>query len=173
MRYLLKRYCAREELKAAEKDEDLDKQFEIPILSLGELAWKCLLNDQLSFYEDELEELEGSNENIVARRLGLVYKKESFRRLKPRHSYSFLHKTFQEYLAASHIAYKLRGREFHIFEQVLFPDHAVKKFRQVFLFVCGILRQEANILFEHMGNVLQEQWDWLKCENTTHCQLFH
>ena len=167
VRCLLRRYCAREELKAAEKDEDLDKQFEIPILSLGELAWKCLLNDQLSFYEDELEELEGSNENIVARRLGLVYKKESFRRLKPRHSYSFLHKTFQEYLAASRIAHKLRGREFHIFEQVLFPDHAAKKFRQVFLFVCGILREEANILFEYMRNVLQEQWDWLKCENTT------
>ena len=167
VRCLLGRYCAREELKAAEKDEDLDKQFQIPILALGELAWKCLLNDELSFYEDELEELEGSNENIVARRLGLVYKEESLRRLKPRHSYSFLHKTFQEYLAASHIAHKLRGCEFHIFEQVLFPDHAAKKFRQVFLFVCGILREEANILFEHMGNVLQEQWDWLRCENTT------
>ena len=96
VRCLLKRYCAREELKAAEKDEDLDKQFELPILALGELAWKCLLNDRLSFYEDELEELERSNENIVARRLGLVYKEESLKRLKPRHAYSFLHKTFQD-----------------------------------------------------------------------------
>ena len=47
VRCLLRRYCAREELKAAEKDEDLDKQFEIPILALGELAWKCLLNDRI------------------------------------------------------------------------------------------------------------------------------
>ena len=157
----MRRYCAREELKAPKKDEDLDKQFEIPILALGELAWKCLLNDRLSFYEDELEELERSNENIVARRLGLVYKEESLKRLKPRHAYSFLHKTFQEYLAASHIAHKFRGSEFQMLEQMLFPEIARRKFKQVFVFVCGILREEANIVFELIGNMLQKQWDWL------------
>ena len=167
VRCLLRRYCAREELKAAEKDEDLDKQFQIPILALGELARKCLLNDQLSFYEDELEELEGSIENIVARRLGLVYKEESVRRLKPRHAYSFLHKTFQEYLAASHIAHKSRGSEFQMLEQMLFPEIVRGKFKQVFVFVCGILGEEANIVFEQIGNMLQKQWDWLKCDRST------
>ncbi|XP_044169859.1 LOW QUALITY PROTEIN: uncharacterized protein LOC122953919 [Acropora millepora] len=168
VRCLLKKYCAREKLKAPEKDEDLDKQFEIPILALGELAWKCLLNDQLSFYEDELEELERSNENIVARRLGLVYKEESLRRLKPRHTYSFLHKTFQEYLAASHIAHKFRGSEFQMLEQMLFSESAMRKFKQVFAFVCGILGEEANIVFEQIGlNFLQKQWDWSECEWST------
>ena len=167
VRCLLRRYCAREELNVPKKDEDLDKQFEIPILALGELAWKCLLNDRLSFYEDELEELESSNENIVARRLGLVYKEESLRRLKPRHTYSFLHKTFQEYLAASHIAHKFRGSEFQMLEQMLFPEIARSKFKQVFVFVCGILGEEANILFELIGKMLQEQWDWLKCDVST------
>ena len=167
VRCLLKRYCAEEGLKASNKDEDLDKQFEITVLALGELAWKCLLNGRLSFFEDELEELERSNEKIVARRLGLVYKEESLKRLKPRHAYSFLHKTFQEYFAALYIAHKLRGREFHTLEPVQFPDHAAKKFRQVFLFVCGILREEGNIFFEYIGNTLQKRWDWLKCESTT------
>ena len=167
VRCLLRRYCAREELKAAEKDKDLDKQFEMPILALGELAWKCLLNDRLSFYEDELEELERSNENIVARRLGLVYKEESLKRLKPRHAYSFLHKTFQEYLAAAHIAHKFQRSEFQMLEQILFPEIARKKFQQVFAFVCGILGQEANILFELIGDILQKQWDWLKCDSST------
>ena len=167
VRCLLRRYCAREELKAAEKDEDLDKQFELPILALGELAWKCLLNDRLSFYEDELEELERSNENIVARRLGLVYKEESLKRLKPRHAYSFLHKTFQEYLAASYIAHKFRGSEFQMLEQMLFPEIVRWKFKQVFVFVCGILREEANIVFEQVGNILQKQWDWLKFDCST------
>ncbi|XP_044164934.1 uncharacterized protein LOC122948902 isoform X2 [Acropora millepora] len=167
VRCLLRRYCAREELKAAEKDEDLDKQFEIPILALGELAWKCLLNDQLSFYEDELEDLERSIENIVPRRLGLVYKEESARRLKPRHAYSFLHKTFQEYLAASHIAHKFRGSEFQMLEQMLFPEIVKGKFNRVFVFVCGILGEEANIVFEQIGNMLQKQWDWSECEWST------
>ena len=168
VRCLLRKYCARENLKAPEKDEDLDKQFEIPILALGELAWKCLLNDELSFYEDELEELGRSNEKIVARRLGLVYKEESLRRLKPRHSYSFLHKTFQEYLAASHIGHKFRRSEFQMLKQMLFPVIARSKFKQVFVFVCGILREEANIVFEQIGlNLLQKHWDWLKCDMST------
>ena len=169
VRCLLRRYCAREELKASKKGEDLEKQFEIPILALGELAWKCLLNDRLSFYEDELEELDRSNENIVARRLGLVYKEESLKRLKPRHAYIFLHKTFQEYLAASYIAHKFRGSEFQMLEQMLFPEIAGGKFKQVFVFVCGILREEANILFELIGNKLQKQWGsvWLKCDRLT------
>ena len=167
VRCLLRRYCVREELKPCEKDEDLDKQFEIPVLALGELAWKCLLNDRLSFYEDELEELERSNENIVARRLGLVYKEESLKRLKPRHAYSFLHKTFQEYLAASCIAHKFRRSEFQMLEQMLFPAIARRKFKQIFVFVCGILREKANILFELIGNMLQKQWDWLKCDSSS------
>ena len=167
VRCLLKRYCAREGLKASEKDEDLDKQFEVTLLALGELAWKCLLNDRLSFYEDELEELERSNENIVARRLGLVYKEESLQRLKPRHTYSFLHKTFQEYLAASHIAHNFRrSRELQMLEQIQFPDKR-QEFKQVFVFVCGILREEANILFKLIGKMLQGQWDWSECDYST------
>ena len=165
VRCLLRRYCAKEELKASEKDEDLDKQFEIEILALGELAWKCLLDDRLSFYEDELEELERSNENIVARRLGLVYKEESLKRLKPRHAYSFLHKTFQEYLAASYIAFNFRANVFYVLdEQVKFYGVTVK-FRRVLLFVCGILREEASILFTQIGGTLQKNWDWSKCSS--------
>ncbi|XP_067017768.1 uncharacterized protein [Acropora muricata] len=135
--------------------------------TLGELAWKYLLNDRLSFYEDELEELERSNENIVARRLGLVYKEESLKRLKPRHAYSFLHKTFQEYLAAAHIAHKFRGSEFQMLEQMPFLLDEEWKFKQVFVFACGILGEEANIVFEQIGNMLQKQWDWAKCNVST------
>ena len=103
----------------------------------------------------------------MARRLGLVYKEESFKRLKPRHAYSFLHKTFQEYLAASHIVHKFRRSEFQMLEQMIFTLDARLKFKQVFVFVCGILGEEANIVFEQIGNMLQKQWDWSECESST------
>ena len=159
---LLRRYCAKHNVKASKNDRDLETQFERDIRCLGELAWNCLLNDRHSFSEEELEELESRNEELVVRELGFVYKEESLKRLKPQHEYCFLHKSFQEYLAASYIAHKLRKNEFNVFEHLNF-NAVVNKFRQVFVFVCGILCKEASILFAQIGEKLKSNWDWLKC----------
>ena len=159
---LLRRYCARHKVKASKEDMDLEKQFKRDMRCLGKLAWKCLLNDRHSFFEEELEEFESRNEKLVVRELGFVYKEESLKRLKPRHQYCFLHKSFQEFLAASYVAHKLRRYEFNVFEHVDFYD-VVQKFPQVFVFVCGILREEARILFEQIGEELESDWDWLEC----------
>ena len=159
---LLRRYCARHNVKASKEDMDLETQFERDILCLGELAWNCLLNDRHSFFEEELEELERRNDKLVVRELGFVYKEESLKVLKPQHEYCFLHKSFQEFLAASYVAHKLRRNELNVFEHLNF-DAVVKKFPQVFVFVCGILREEASILFEQIGEELKSDWDWLEC----------
>ena len=159
---LLRRYCAKHDVKASRKDRDLETQFERDIRCLGELAWNCLRNDHHSFFEEELEELESRNEKLVVRELGFVYKEESLKRLKPQHSYCFLHKSFQEYLAASYIAHKLRRSKLNVFEHKNF-DAVVEKFPQVFVFVCGILREEASILFAQIGEKLKSDWDWLEC----------
>ncbi|XP_074610442.1 uncharacterized protein LOC141864547 isoform X5 [Acropora palmata] len=161
---LLRRYCARHNVKASKADMDLEKQFEWDIRCLGELAWNCLLSDRHSFFEEELEELERKNEKLVARELGFVYKEESLKVLKPQHEYCFVHKSFQEYLAASYIAPKLRRNEFNVFEHLNFKT-MVKKFRQVFVFVCGILREDASILFEQIGEKLKSDWDWDECSD--------
>ena len=159
---LLRRYCARHKVKASKEDKDLEKQFKRDIRCLGKLAWNSLLNDRHSFFEEELEELERKNDKLVVRELGFVQKEESLKRLKPEHQYCFLHKSFQEYLAASYIAPKLRRNKFNVFEHLNF-DAVVIKFPQVFLFVCGILREEASILFEQIGEKLKSDWDWEKC----------
>ena len=159
---LLRRYCARHNMKASKEDMDLEKQFKRDLRCLGGLARNCLLSDRHSFFEAELEELERRNEKLVARRLGFVYKEESFKVLKPQHEYCFLHKSFQEFLAASYIAHKLRRKKINVFEHLDF-DAVVNKFPQVFLFVCGILREESSILFEQIGEKLKSDWDWLKC----------
>ena len=161
---LLRRYCAKHNVKASKKDRDLETQFERDIRCLGKLAWDCLLNDRHSFFEEELEELESRNEKLVVRALGFVYKEESLKRLMAEHEYCFLHKSFEEYLAASYITEKLRRNEFNVFEHLNF-DAVVRKFPQVFVFVCGILREEASILFAQICEKLKSDWDWLKCSN--------
>ena len=159
---LLRRYCAKHNVKARRKDRDLETQFERDIRCLGELAWNCLLNGRHSFFEEELEELENRNEKLVIRELGFLYKEESLKRLMPQHAYCFLHESFQEYLAASYVALKLRTNRLNVFEHLNFAD-VVENFPQVFVFVCGILGEEASILFEQIGEKLKSDWDWLEC----------
>ena len=161
VRCVLRRYCAKQKLKANEEDMSLAKQFERDILALGELALKCLLKNRHSFREDELK-LERSDEKSIALGLGFVYKEESFKRSDPHHVFTFVHKTFQEYLAASYIAHNLRGSEFNVPVQV--PFWFVRlNYRKMFLCVCGILREETSVLFTQIGDALQKDWDWSKC----------
>ena len=163
VRCVLRRYCDKQKLKANEEDMSLAKQFEIDIPALGELAWKCLLKNRHSFREDELK-LERSDEKSISLRLGFVYKEESFKRSEPHHVFTFVHETFQEYLAASYIAHNLRRSEFNVLAQVQFGS-MTWRYRKVFLCVCGILREEASILFAQIGDTLQKDWDWSKCSD--------
>ena len=163
VRCVLRRYCDKQKLKANEEDMSLAKQFERDILALGELAWKCLLKNRHSFREDELK-LERSDEKSISLGLGFVYKEESFKRSEPHHVFTFVHETFQEYLAASYIAHNLRRSEFNVLGQVQFGS-MTWRYRKVFLCVCGILREEASILFAQIGDTLQKDWDWSKCSD--------
>ena len=162
---LLRRYCAKYDLIAHDDDKALEKQFEESLLALGYLAWKCLLEDRHCFCEGELAKLEISIAGLVARYLGLVYKEASLKKIKPEHEYHFLHKTFQEFLAATYLAQKLRKDDINVFHDYsLMFDDIVTKYRQVFLFACGILDVEASILFRQIGEkLLKGDWDWLKC----------
>ena len=161
---LLRRYCAKHNLEAPQDNNALEKQFENSILALGELAWMCLLSDRYCFRESELAVLEKRYKGLVSRHIGLVYKEESLRRLMPQHEYYFLHKTFQEYLAAAFIAHKLQENELRLFER-LSVHELVKKYREVFLFVSGILGRDASILFTQIGEELRNwgEWDWNRC----------
>ena len=164
---LLRRHCAKHNLEAPHDNNALEKQFEESILALGELAWMCLLSDRYCFRESELAKLEKRYKGLVSRHVGLVYKEESLRKIKPQHEYYFLHKTFQEYLAAVFIAHKLRGNELRLFERLTFHE-LVKKYREVFLFVSGILGRDASILFAQIGEELKNngKWNWVTCRQS-------
>ena len=163
---LLRRYCAKHSLAVPKDTTTLRKRFEEDVFALGQLAWTCLVNDRQSFPEGELAEREVRNKNLVARKIGLLYKEESLKRLSPQHEYWFLHKTFQEYLAAAFITHKLLSGRVNVFEFTTFDD-LVQKYPQVFLFVSGMLGEEATVLFNQIGKELKERedwgWDWNKC----------
>ena len=161
---LLRRYCARHSLAVPKDNTTLQKRFEEDVLALGELAWACLLNDRQSFSEGKLAECEVKNQNMVARKIGLLYMEESLKRISPQHEYWFLHKTFQEYLAAAFITRKLQKGELNVFEYTTFYD-LVRKYPQVFVFVSGMLGEKATVLFTQIGEKLNEKrdWDWSKC----------
>ena len=165
---LLRRYCAKHSLAVLE-DNTLEKRFDEDILALGELAWTCLLNDRQSFREEELAKREVKNKNLVARKIGLLYKEERLKRiLRSQYEYWFLHKTFQEYLAAAFIVHKLQKGELNVFQYTTFDD-LVQKYRQVFHFVSGMLGEKATVLFTQIGVQLKEKkdWDWKKCSQET------
>ena len=163
---LLRRYCARHSLAVPKDNTTLQKRFEEDVLALGELAWACLLNDRQSFSEGKLAECEDKNQNMVARKIGLLYMEESMKRISPQHEYWFLHKTFQEFLAAAFITRKLQNGELNVFEYTTFDD-LVGKYSQVFLFVSGMLGEKATVLFTQIGEKLNENgdWDWSKCSD--------
>ena len=156
---LLRRYCAKRNRPAPEDDSVLEKTFEKEILALGELAWLCLLSDHYGFHETEMDEFERKYPGLVARELGLLYKEESLKRLKPQHEYCFLHKTFQEYMAAAYIAEKLVNQQFNVFEHI-FLNNLVTKYPQVFIFVSGMLGEKATILFTQIGKELKKGFNW-------------
>ena len=157
---LLRRYCAKRNQPAPRNDIALERKFEKEILALGELAWLCLLSDRYGFRESDLDEFESRYPGLVARELGLLYKEESLKRLKPQHEYCFLHKTFQEYVAAAYIAEKLVNEQFNVFDDFTFAD-LVTKYPQVFIFVSGMLGEKATVLFTQIGEDLKKnQWDW-------------
>ena len=160
VRCLLRRHCAKRNWPAPKDDTVLEKRFKKEILALGELAWLCLLSRRYGFFETELDEFERRYPGLVARELGLLYKEESLKRLKPQHEYCFLHKTFQEYLAAAYIAEKLVNQQFNVFDHFPFDD-LVTKYPQVFIFVSGMLGEKATVLFTQIGEELKtDDWDW-------------
>ena len=165
VRCLLRRYCVKNNEKAAVDDKALEEQFKESLLALGQLAWRCLQKDRFSFREKELAELERTMKSLAARKLGLVFKEASAKKINPQHEYHFFHKTFQEYLAALYLAHKLLEERVNVFHdlKLSFAD-ITRKYNQVFIFVSGILGEATCNLFRQIGeNLKVECWNWLNC----------
>ncbi|XP_078353829.1 uncharacterized protein LOC144638509 isoform X1 [Oculina patagonica] len=163
-RCLLRRFCSKNKLEAPCDDKALENQFEGSTLVLGELAWRCLQEERPSFLEEELEKLEKMRTNcrgFPAVKLGFVFMEASVKKLNPRHEYHFVHRTFQEFLAAAYLAVKMTKEEINIFDYFQLDKRDItRKYRQVFLFVAGILGKDGAMFFKQLGEILCRKWNW-------------
>ena len=183
-RCLLGRFCAKYDIASVDKEDEeaktddkakeddeakddddfaLEKQCEDRTLALGQLAWRCLLEERPSFRQKELDKLEKSIANgkgVSAAKVGVVFMEASVKKLNPKHEYHFLHKTFQEFLAATYLA-QLIKENVSTFDKFQFNKSDItSKYRQVFLFAAGILGKDGTILFQHIGEILSSDWNW-------------
>ena len=163
-RCLLRRFCSKNNLEVYHDDRALENQFEASTLALGELAWRCLVEDRPSFLEEELDKLEKlktSGRGFPTVKLGVVFMEASVKKLNPRHQFHFLHKTFQEFLAAVYLARKMLKEGINVFDYFQLDNRGItRKYRQVLLFVAGILGKDGAVFFEQVGEFLNRNWNW-------------
>ena len=167
-RCLLRRFCSKNYLEVPYDDRVLENQFEASTLLLGGLAWRCLQEDRSSFLEEELDKLEKKRSNgkgFQVAKFGFIYMEASVKKLNPRHEYHFVHRTFQEYLAAAYLALKMSTEEINIFDHFqLSKGDITSKYRQVFLFVAGILGKDGVMFTKQIGEFLYRHWNWYSPE---------
>ena len=184
-RCLLGRYCSKYDISSVDKegdkaktgdedDEDdkvkedddyfaLEKQCEDRTLTLGLLAWRCLIEERPSFRQKELDKLEKlitNGKGVSAAKVGVVFMEASVKKLNPKHEYHFIHRTFQEFLAATYLV-QLMKENICIFDKFqLSKSDVTSKYRQVFLFAAGILGKDGTLFFKHCGEILKRNWNW-------------
>ena len=113
------------------------------LAALGRLALQGIKEDELHFSEDNFQAGDRATRIL---QFGFLSKQTSASVLKPRSSYQFLHKTVQEFLAAMCLREQLTSGNFTCLDylgQYKETDLTLTfKFKQVALFVAGLLSQD-------------------------------
>ena len=150
---ITKRYCEKFGLKVEDTVLETSKE------TLGRLAYNGLREGALFFRESDL-----NDEEKNCTKMGFLYKEDiSTKTLKPDHTYWFLHKTFQEYLAAFYFTNKFERQELTI-DDMVEQLKDTTKFVQVLMFVSGMLHKKNDVqnyktFVEMLGTVLLQSND--------------
>ncbi|XP_035685083.1 uncharacterized protein LOC118421712 [Branchiostoma floridae] len=98
---IAKRFCSKKTLPM--EGDQLPPKIEEALRGLEKLSWEGLEQEQLQFSIDEItKKYDTTADNML--NMGLLTRDNSFARIKRTCYCSFLHKTFQEYMAARYIS---------------------------------------------------------------------
>ncbi|XP_078572110.1 uncharacterized protein LOC144859379 [Branchiostoma floridae x Branchiostoma japonicum] len=97
-----KRFCTKKNNIPMEGDK-LPPTMEEAFKGLGKLSWEGLEQEQLQFNIDEIKKNYGTTADTILN-MGLLTRDYSFSRIRRTCYCAFLHKTFQEYMAARYIS---------------------------------------------------------------------
>ena len=133
---LLRRYHRK--TKTTEADQDLLALYQVQLKYLGHLALDCLKNDSMYF---EQSEFRGSRDLING--LGFLSVEAGRSNRRPSRRYGFLHRSFQEFLAAFYLCCQLEDGE--ILPGSFVADYQYfRKFKQVLMFTTSMLAQRSE-----------------------------
>ena len=109
---MVKRYFAKNSEESSSTEEvfssleDIPKDLYNDLLVLGEIALNALLEDNLLF---DVQALEKKLSSKILFELGLLSQEKSTSRLKPVRKCCFVHKSFQEYVAALWLSHEINS----------------------------------------------------------------
>ncbi|XP_015748906.1 PREDICTED: NACHT, LRR and PYD domains-containing protein 3-like [Acropora digitifera] len=129
----------RQKMKLPETNQDLLVLYKVELKQLGFIAMEGLHNDSMYFDESAFE---GFSSDVISG-LGFLSVEAGRSKARPRRSYGFLHKSFQEFFAALFRCCQLLEGEISV-DSLITDCRYFEEFQQVLMFTSGLLAQKSE-----------------------------
>ncbi|XP_068699944.1 protein NLRC3-like isoform X5 [Montipora foliosa] len=134
--FVLRRYEMKNHLPSSAKD--LLVVYKKELMTLGKMAQECLCKGELHF-----EDVEGNFKESLFIKFGFLSIQAGGSKRTPCFSYSFFHKSFQEFFSGLHLAFSILDGEIDK-KSVLTDERYFRELNQVFMFMSGIISSQSE-----------------------------
>ncbi|XP_052805665.1 uncharacterized protein LOC128235023 [Mya arenaria] len=146
-------------LKCFKQTKHVQNYYNI-VLKLAHLAFEKLFSrDRKSSLVFQNVDCLTQEELLFVLKSGIMRETKSQSLIRKSSSFSFIHKTVQEFLAAVHSYHAAVHEDVQEFLPIVYPlkDSSVADVSHVFLFMCGINREVAQYMSAMMSNAVSEK----------------
>ncbi|XP_068753915.1 protein NLRC3-like isoform X2 [Montipora capricornis] len=134
--FVLRRYEMKNHLPTSA--EDLLVVYKKELMTLGRMAQECLCKGELHF-----EDIEGNFKESLFIKFGFLSIQAGGSKRTPCFSYSFFHKSFQEFFSGLYLAFSILDGEIDK-KSVLTDERYFRELNQAFMFMSGILSSQSE-----------------------------